>query len=132
MKILMVNKFFYIKGGSETYYFSLKKLLEEKGHTVIDFSMKDEKNFESPYSKFFVDNVDYNKEQSIIEKAINSIEWDETFITESVNDVISQKEPEFVAEVKSADSNDGDINVFIVLYYLFFFNLRIILIFIQQ
>lgn len=69
MKILMVNKFFYIKGGSETYYFSLKKLLEEKGHTVIDFSMKDEKNFESPYSKFFVDNVDYNKEQSIIEKA---------------------------------------------------------------
>lgn len=44
--------------------------------------------------------------KAIIEKAINSIEWDETFITESVNDVISQKEPEFVAEVKSADSNE--------------------------
>ena len=27
MKILMVNKFFYIKGGSETYYFALKHLL---------------------------------------------------------------------------------------------------------
>ena len=68
MKILMVNKFFYIKGGSETYYFSLKKLLEHHGHTVIDFSMKDEKNFESPYSKFFVENVDYNKKQSIFDK----------------------------------------------------------------
>lgn len=45
--------------------------------------------------------------KAIIEKAINSIEWDETFITESVNDVISQKEPEFVAEVKSADSNEA-------------------------
>lgn len=60
MKILMVNKFFYIKGGSETYYFALKTLLESKGHEVIDFSMQDEKNFESPYAEYFVSGVDYN------------------------------------------------------------------------
>lgn len=60
MKILMVNKFFYIKGGSETYYFALKHLLEAQGHTVIDFSMQDEKNFSSKYSKYFVENVNYN------------------------------------------------------------------------
>ena len=60
MKILMVNKFFYIKGGSETYYFALKRMLEAKGHTVIDFSMEDEKNFDSPYSEYFVEAVDYN------------------------------------------------------------------------
>lgn len=64
MKILMVNKFFYIKGGSETYYFALKRLLEAKGHTVIDFSMKDEKNFQSPYSEYFVEAVDYNGKMS--------------------------------------------------------------------
>ena len=57
MKILMINKFFYIKGGSETYYFNLKKLLENNGHTVIDFSMQDKKNLYSPYSKYFVKNV---------------------------------------------------------------------------
>ena len=68
MKILMVNKFFYIKGGSETYYFTLKKLLESKGHEVIDFSMQDEKNFESKYSNFFVNNIDYNAKQSILQK----------------------------------------------------------------
>ncbi len=62
MKILMANKFFYIKGGSETYYFALKRLLEAEGHEVIDFSMKDEKNFDSPYSDYFVDGVDYNSE----------------------------------------------------------------------
>ena len=44
--------------------------------------------------------------QTIIEQAINSIEWDESFIAESVNDVASQKEPKFVAEVKSDDSNE--------------------------
>ena len=56
----MANKFFYIKGGSETYYFSLKHLLEKKGHTVIDFSMKDERNFKSKYSEYFVENINYN------------------------------------------------------------------------
>lgn len=64
MKILMVNKFFYIKGGSETYYFALKRLLEAKGHRVIDFSMKDQKNFDSPYSEYFVESVDYNGKMS--------------------------------------------------------------------
>lgn len=57
MKILMVNKFFYIKGGSETYYFALKRKLEKEGHIVIDFSMKDKKNFESKYADYFVDNA---------------------------------------------------------------------------
>lgn len=68
MKILMVNKFYYIKGGSETYYFSLKKLLEEKGHTVIDFSMDDKRNFTSPYKEYFVSNIDYNNTKGILKK----------------------------------------------------------------
>lgn len=68
MKILMVNKFFFTKGGSETYYFSLKRKLKNEGHTVIDFSMKDEKNFESKYSNYFVENVDYSGKSSIISK----------------------------------------------------------------
>jgi glycosyltransferase involved in cell wall biosynthesis len=59
LKILLINKFFYIKGGSETYFFGLKKMLEDNGHEVIEFSMKDEKNFQSDYEKYFVENVDY-------------------------------------------------------------------------
>lgn len=59
MRILMVNKFFYVKGGSETYYFALRRLLEARGHTVIDFSMQDERNLPSPYSGYFVGPVDY-------------------------------------------------------------------------
>ena len=75
MKILMVNKFFYIKGGSETYYFALKRKLEKEGHIVIDFSMKDKKNFESKYADYFVDNVDYSGSTSLINKLkINKFE----------------------------------------------------------
>jgi len=68
MRILLVNKFHYIKGGSETYYFSLKELLEEHGHEVIEFSMKDPRNLPSGYSKYFVENIDYNKEHSLYSK----------------------------------------------------------------
>ena len=45
MKVLLVNKFHYLKGGSEKYYFSLAKALEKAGHEVIFFAMKDEKNY---------------------------------------------------------------------------------------
>ena len=31
VKVLLVNKFHYLKGGSETYYFSLGRLLEKNG-----------------------------------------------------------------------------------------------------
>ena len=55
----MVNKFHYVVGGSETYYFALKKLLEEHGHEVIEFSMQDDRNIPSKYSKYFVKNADY-------------------------------------------------------------------------
>jgi len=39
MKILMVNKFLYPKGGAETYVFRLGRALEEQGHEVQYFGM---------------------------------------------------------------------------------------------
>ena len=39
MKILMVNKFLYPKGGAETYVIKLGKALEERGHEVQYFGM---------------------------------------------------------------------------------------------
>ena len=44
MRILLVNKFHYLRGGSEKYYFELANLLKSKGHTVAFFSMKHKKN----------------------------------------------------------------------------------------
>ena len=40
MKILMVNKFLYPNGGSETYIIKLGKALEEQGHEVQYFGME--------------------------------------------------------------------------------------------
>lgn len=42
MKILMINKFLYPNGGSETYIFKLGEYLIEKGHEVQYFGMEHE------------------------------------------------------------------------------------------
>lgn len=60
MKILLVNKFHYLKGGSEKYYFELGKLLKENGHEVAYFSMKDEKNISTGDKEYFVEPIDLN------------------------------------------------------------------------
>jgi len=60
MKVLLVNKFHYRKGGSETYYFTLAKALKEAGHEVVFFAMKNEKNIPCEQEKYFIDNVEYN------------------------------------------------------------------------
>ncbi|MCX6740484.1 MAG: glycosyltransferase family 4 protein [Candidatus Parcubacteria bacterium] len=63
MKILQINKFFYPKGGSETYFFALSELLKKAGHEVIEFSMQDEKNRNSKYSRYFIKNINFDKRE---------------------------------------------------------------------
>ena len=44
MKVLLVNKFLYIKGGVETYLFKLGETLTCHGHEVEYFGLADERN----------------------------------------------------------------------------------------
>lgn len=62
MKILIANNFYYNRGGDCTYMFSLKRLLEEKGHDVVIFSMQHPKNINSEHSKYFVSYINYDEE----------------------------------------------------------------------
>lgn len=61
MKILLVNKYHYVRGGSERYYFGLADLLRQCGHEVIFFAMEDERNQPCAQAEYFVSNVDFNK-----------------------------------------------------------------------
>lgn len=60
MKILLVNKFHWNKGGSEKYYFELGELLKKHGHEVAYFSMEDEKNVVTGDKEYFVSKFDLN------------------------------------------------------------------------
>lgn len=78
-KVLMVNWSWYPTGGDWTYVSNMKQLYEANGYEVIAFSTKNEKNFHSPYEKYFIEGQDYkalNKKKSIrkgIQAVRNSI-----------------------------------------------------------
>jgi len=61
MNVLVVNWTWYPSGGDWTYVENVTKLYQQKGHHVIPFSMKDDRNYPSPYSDFFIENIDYKK-----------------------------------------------------------------------
>ena len=90
MRVLLVNKFHWNKGGSEKYYFELGELLKKHGHEVAYFSMEDEKNIKTGDKEYFVPKFDlnnssklkaldviYNKEnKKIMEKALDEFKPD--------------------------------------------------------
>ena len=61
MNILVANWTWYPSGGDWTYVDHISSLYRENGHTVIPFSMKDDRNFKDPYARFFIENIDYKK-----------------------------------------------------------------------
>lgn len=68
MKVLLVNKFHFQKGGAETFYFTLADALKKAGHEVIFFSMKHNNNIPCDQEKYFVTNREYNKKTRLVDK----------------------------------------------------------------
>lgn len=59
MNILIANWTWYPSGGDWTYIDSICKLYESRGHQIIPFSVKNEKNFPTLYDKYFINGMDY-------------------------------------------------------------------------
>lgn len=60
MKILMVNKFLYPKGGAETYIIKLGKTLEDKGHEVQYFGLSNGENVVGNRIGAYVTDMDFS------------------------------------------------------------------------
>lgn len=61
MNILVVNWAWYPTGGDWTYVENVVNIYHQQGHTVIPFSMKDERNLPTNYTEYFIENIDYKK-----------------------------------------------------------------------
>ena len=57
MRVLMINKFYYLRGGTERYVFDMTGVLERHGHEVIPFAMRHAENRDSLYSPYFVEEI---------------------------------------------------------------------------
>lgn len=61
MKILNVSQNYFVKGGSDSYFFELETLLKRRGHEVVPFVAKNPANRPSEWSDFFPDGADFER-----------------------------------------------------------------------
>jgi len=53
MKVLLINKYHYNRGGSESVYFNTAELLQRHGHKVVFFATRHPKNFSCEQEGYF-------------------------------------------------------------------------------
>ncbi len=68
MKILLINKFLYPKGGDAISTITTGGLLARRGHEVNFWGMEHPDNPEYPLKEFFVSRVDYDLSKGLSEK----------------------------------------------------------------
>ena len=61
MKILLVNKFLYPKGGAETYVLKLGDMLQRRGHQVAYFGLDNPKNVVGNGANAYVSHLDFGE-----------------------------------------------------------------------
>ena len=69
MKILLINKFLYPKGGDAISTLTTGKILEAHGHEVVFWGMDHPDNPAYPYKDYFISQVDYESSNGFSVKA---------------------------------------------------------------
>ena len=64
MRVLIVNKFLYPNGGSETYIFSIGRQLQEMGHEVQYFGMEHEGRIVGNRAESYTENMSFRNNSS--------------------------------------------------------------------
>jgi glycosyltransferase involved in cell wall biosynthesis len=85
MKVLQINKFFWLKGGAERYFFMLSEALEARGHEVLHFSMRHPENIPSPQAEYFVSRREYGDSGGPLSIARNGFSFIRS--TEAANNI---------------------------------------------
>jgi glycosyltransferase involved in cell wall biosynthesis len=95
MKILLVNKFFYDKGGSEAVFFDSASLLKKMKNEVMYFSMEHPKNFHSRYAGYFISEVDFENTAGFLQKIKAAAKIMYSFESKKkITDLILKKKPD--------------------------------------
>jgi glycosyltransferase involved in cell wall biosynthesis len=67
-RLLAINNYYYDRGGSEAIYFAHNRMLEELGWDIVPFSMEHPDNHATPWSKYFIEDLDAHGEYSLVQK----------------------------------------------------------------
>ncbi len=61
ISVVNISQNYYVRGGSDRYFFSLGELLEKQGHHVIPFASSQTQNQPTVWSKYFPEGVNFEK-----------------------------------------------------------------------
>ncbi len=68
--LLSINNYYYRRGGAEVVFLEQNRLFEDDGWAVTPFSMKHDSNIESKYSKYFIEEIEYGQDYSLVDKLL--------------------------------------------------------------
>jgi glycosyltransferase involved in cell wall biosynthesis len=63
--LLSINNYFYYRGGAETVFLEHNRIFEREGWQVVPFAMKHPKNLETPWSEYFVEELEFGEQYSL-------------------------------------------------------------------
>lgn len=69
-KLLSINSYHYRRGGSDVVYLDHAALMEELGWSNGFFSMHHPKNFDTPWAKYFIDELEFGNAYSPTQKLV--------------------------------------------------------------
>ena len=67
-KLLSINSYHYRRGGSDAVYFDHDALFSDIDWQTAFFSMHHPKNVETPWEKYFVDELEFGSEYNVLQK----------------------------------------------------------------
>ena len=67
--LLSINNYYYRRGGAEVVFLEQNRLFEEMGWLVVPFSMRHDKNLESPWQDYFAKEIEFSQVYSFWQKA---------------------------------------------------------------
>lgn len=67
-KILSINNYHYRRGGSDVVYLEHAELMQSQGFRNAFFSMHHPKNFPTPWSDYFIDEIEFGHAYSLADK----------------------------------------------------------------
>ncbi len=97
MKILLINKFLYPKGGAEISTLTTGRILEENGHDVIYWGMAHPRNPPYPFQDYFVSQTDYDSKSGLRSKASAALNILYSFeAKEKMTQLLEKNKPDIV------------------------------------
>lgn len=71
-RLLSINNYYYYRGGAETVFLEQNRMLEALGWEVAPFAMHHAENLTTPWSRYFVDEIEFGGAYSVAQKLLRA------------------------------------------------------------